>query len=75
VPGRREDLPGLPPAWIGVGDIDLLHDECRDFADRLQASGIDTRFVSVPGTPHGFESWAFATKLAQEFIADGQRWL
>ncbi|MCP3368186.1 alpha/beta hydrolase [Bradyrhizobium cajani] len=75
VPARREDLRGLPPAWIGVGDIDLLHNESRNFAGRLQASGTDTRFVSVQGAPHGFESWAFDTKMAQEFIADAQRWL
>lgn len=24
---RREDLTGLPPAWIGVGTLDLFHDE------------------------------------------------
>jgi acetyl esterase/lipase len=27
VPARRDDLSGLPPAWIGVGTHDLLHDK------------------------------------------------
>jgi acetyl esterase/lipase len=27
VPSRREDLRGLPQAWIGVGDIDLFYEE------------------------------------------------
>lgn len=27
VAARREDLRGLPSAWIGVGDLDLFHDE------------------------------------------------
>lgn len=26
---RRDDLTGLPPAWIGIGDIDLFHEESR----------------------------------------------
>ncbi len=26
-PARRRDLSGLPPAWIGVGSFDVLHDE------------------------------------------------
>lgn len=75
VPARREDLHGLPPAWIGVGDIDLLHPEGQDYADRLQASDVEVSFVSVPGAPHGFESWAFDTTLAQDFIARAHLWL
>ena len=27
VPARRADLSGLPPAWIGVGTLDLFHEE------------------------------------------------
>ncbi len=26
-PSRHDDLSGLPPAWIGVGTLDLFHDE------------------------------------------------
>lgn len=75
VPARRENLRGLPPTWIGVGDIDLLHDEGSVYADRLRASGVDVTFVSVPGAPHGFESWAFDTQIAQIFIGKAHDWL
>lgn len=75
VPARRENLRGLPPTWIGVGDIDLLHAEGRVYADRLHASEVEVTFTSVPGAPHGFESWAFDTKLARDFIANAQQWL
>ncbi len=37
--GRREDLSGLPPAWIGVGTHDLFHDEDVAYAERLTAAG------------------------------------
>jgi acetyl esterase/lipase len=72
---RREDLSGLPPAWIGIGTIDLFFDEDRDYAERLRSSGVDTVFTPVAGAPHGFEAWAFDSKAAQAFIGDAQQWL
>jgi acetyl esterase/lipase len=75
VPARRTDLTGLPPTWIGVGDIDLFHDEDRDYADRLTAAGVDTTFVLVPGAPHAFESWAPKTALAGSHLAGARDWL
>jgi acetyl esterase/lipase len=36
---RRADLRGLPPAWIGVGDLDLFLDEGRAYAERLERPG------------------------------------
>ena len=58
VGARRSDLTGLPPAWIGVGEVDLFHDEDRDYAERLVAAGVPCEFVAVPGAPHGFVSTA-----------------
>lgn len=53
VPARRVDLTGLPPAWIGVGDIDLFHDEDVDYATRLQAAGVECRLRVESGMYHG----------------------
>ena len=39
VPARRADLSGLPPAWMGVGTLDLFHDEDLDYAARLEGAG------------------------------------
>ncbi|WP_156690299.1 alpha/beta hydrolase [Mycobacterium sp. Marseille-P9652] len=55
VPGRRKDLSGLPPAWIGVGTHDLFHDEDLDYADRLTAAGVPCQVEVVPGAFHGFD--------------------
>jgi acetyl esterase/lipase len=52
---RRHDLAGLPPAWIGVGDIDLFHDESSEYADRLSAAGVPCELHVVPGMYHGAE--------------------
>ena len=36
VPARAASLDNLPPTWIGVGTLDLLLDECIEYADRLE---------------------------------------
>ena len=54
-PARSEDLAGLPPAWIGVGTLDLFHDEDVAYAGRLEAAGVSCTLDVVPGAFHGFD--------------------
>lgn len=75
VPARRPDLSGLPPAWIGVGDIDLFFNEDKTYADRLNAAGVNCTFDIVQGAPHGFEVIARDTKLVQDYLSRGRAWL
>ena len=75
VASRRAELSGLPPAWISVGDIDLFADECRTYAERLRAAGVGCDFDLVPGAPHGFETWAPDTRIAQELLERSRAWL
>lgn len=53
VAARREELVGLPPAWIGVGDLDLFYAEDVDYATRLRAAGVPVQLDIVPGMYHG----------------------
>jgi acetyl esterase/lipase len=55
VPGRRDNLSGLPPAWIGVGTHDLFHDEDLAYAERLTKAGVPCHVEVVPGAFHGFD--------------------
>jgi acetyl esterase/lipase len=58
VPSRVENLQGLPPAFIGVGSIDLFVDENIEYARRLIEAGIPVTLNVVPGGFHGFDhSW------------------
>jgi acetyl esterase/lipase len=66
-PARRVDLSGLPPTWIGVGTADLFHDECVDFADRLQSAGVLTELVIVPDAFHGFDVVGAHTSVVRQF--------
>lgn len=55
-PGRRTDLRGLPPAWVGVGSNDLFHDEDVAYAERLRDAGVACELEVVPGAFHGFDA-------------------
>ncbi|WP_163801504.1 alpha/beta hydrolase [Mycolicibacterium sediminis] len=70
VPGRRTDLAGLPPAWIGVGSLDLFHDEDLAYADRLREAGVPCDVEVVRGAFHGFDGLAPKAAVAQSFFAD-----
>lgn len=74
-PARREDLTGLPPAWIGVGDIDLFHAEDAQYASRLALAGVPVQFDTLPGAPHGFGNLALESALVQAFMVRARTWL
>ncbi|MCX7676316.1 MAG: alpha/beta hydrolase, partial [Alteraurantiacibacter sp.] len=67
VPARVQDLSGLPPAWIGVGSVDLFADEDIGYARRLVEAGVPTELLVVPGGFHGFDRVAADTPLARAF--------
>lgn len=75
VPARRQDLSGLPPAWIGIGDIDLFFDENKAYADKLKSANVDCTLDIVPGAFHGFEVLGVKTKLAQDYLSRSRDWL
>ena len=55
-PARSEDLTQLPAAWIGVGTLDLLHDEAVDYARRLTDAGVHCELHVVPDMYHGADT-------------------
>jgi acetyl esterase/lipase len=68
-PARYEDLTGLPPAWIGVGTLDLFHEEDIAYADRLRAAGVACELVIVPGAFHGFDVAMAKAPVSRDFTA------
>ena len=70
VPARVADLSRLPPAFIGVGALDLFMAEDVDYAERLIAAGVSTELVVVPGAFHGFNGIAPGARVSQRFNAD-----
>ena len=70
VPARQENLKGLPPTFIGVGSLDLFSDESMEYAQQLNASGVPTEMLVVPGAFHGFDvlqNFGLHTCVGKEF--------
>ncbi|WP_100809715.1 MULTISPECIES: alpha/beta hydrolase [unclassified Microbacterium] len=55
-PNDAEELSGLPPTLTIVAELDPLHDEGVEFAERLARSGVRSEIVDCPGMIHGFVS-------------------
>ena len=51
-PARHDDLSGLPPAFIIVGELDLFVDENIEYAQRLTRAGVPTELHVFPGAFH-----------------------
>lgn len=68
-PSLADDLADLPPAWIGVGNLDLFFDENLDYARRLVDAGVPVKLHAYPGAFHGFNMMGDA-RVAREFARD-----
>lgn len=66
-PARVADLSGLPPAWIGVGDVDLLHEEAVSYAARLRQAGVACDLHVEPGMHHGAPSLKAKAPTSKRF--------
>ena len=69
VPARVASVAGLPPAFIGVGSIDMFFDEDLAYARRLAESGVPVELAVVPGAFHAFDQVCPAASLTHEFTA------
>lgn len=68
-PGRHDDLEGVAPAWIGVGTLDLFHDEDVAYAEALRAAGVACELDVIQGAFHGFDGVVSKSEVARAFRA------
>lgn len=68
-PARREDLSGLPPAWIGVGTLDLFYEESLQYAQRLRDAGVVVHEEIAPGAFHAFDQIVDKAPISVRFFA------
>lgn len=67
-PARAEDLRGLPPTYLDVGDLDLFRDETLAYAARLAVAAVPIELHVRPGLPHAGEGLAPDAQLSREII-------
>ncbi|ABW10008.1 Alpha/beta hydrolase fold-3 domain protein [Parafrankia sp. EAN1pec] len=72
-PARADDLTGLPPAYVEVGELDIFRDESIEYARRLAAAGVSTELHVHPGAPHGFDALGPETDVGRRATADRVR--
>jgi acetyl esterase/lipase len=60
---------GLPPAWIGVGAVDLLVEENMEYARRLVHAGIGTELLVMRGAFHRFDLLVAEAEASKQFSA------
>ncbi len=68
-PARMQDVSGLPPAYIDVGEMDAFRDEDTHFALRLLQSGVPCEFHIYPGAYHASEVFAPEAELSKRIWA------
>jgi acetyl esterase/lipase len=52
-----DDLRGLPPAYIDVGELDPFRDEDIEYAQKLLAAGVPCELLVTPGAFHASEGY------------------
>jgi len=68
-PARADDLSGLPPTFVDVGELDLFRDEDIALVTRLAQAGVPTEFHLYPGAYHASEVFAPEAALSKRIWA------
>jgi acetyl esterase/lipase len=69
-PAMADDLRGLPPAYINVGQYDLFLDEDIAYARALLAAGVPCELKVYPGAFHGSSAFVPASPISQRWVRD-----
>ncbi len=69
-PTGADDLSGLPPAYINVGEFDIFLDEDIAYAQALMRAGVPVELHVYPGAFHGSNDFVTEAPLSIRWRAD-----
>jgi acetyl esterase len=67
-PLLMEDLNDLPPALLITAECDVLQDEGKAYAERLQQAGVPVTYRETHGMIHAGVAWAVANDLVEDAL-------
>ena len=71
VPGRADDLAGLPPAYIAVAGHDPLRDDGVRYGELLSAAGVPVEVHNAETLVHGYVGYAGVVPAATDAVTGG----
>jgi acetyl esterase/lipase len=77
VPGRAtvQDLRGLPPTFIDVGEAEVFRDDAVSYASKLWEGGVSTELHVWKGAFHGFDFLAAEAPVAKAAVSAKVSWI
>lgn len=69
-PALRDNLTGLPPAFLGVGEYDPLRDDAVAYGERLSSVGVPATVHVFDGLVHNFVAMTHISKRAEDAVAE-----
>jgi acetyl esterase len=69
----RQPVEGLPPTWLGVGDLDPLLTDTLTMHERMEAAGVRCTLKRYPGLPHAFMNLTRFFPGAVDALGDATR--
>ena len=69
-PAGRQDLGGLPPAYVAAGEFDALRDEAIAYAQRLLHAGVSVELHVWPRVPHAVDLFAPDARVSRDSVME-----
>lgn len=70
VPANADELRGLPPTYLCIGEADIFLDETRNYAERLKLAKVPCELCTYRGVFHAAEMLGYGTEIGHRMTND-----
>ncbi len=72
-PMLAKSFKGMPPALVATSGFDMLRDQGKVYADRLDKDGVEVHYVNYPSLIHGWMQWSGVMDDAEKACVETAR--